>query len=287
MSDGHLHCSGWVPDVPDPRDYHIDSQPVLESLARLRPCTNPYPDLREFFAEDIGCPKKPHLSTAHACLALLRYLGARSTGACRDPSVDFLDAIARRDAGSRGDTGSGIRSTLRVIRRFGLPPNRLWRSSRNAETDKLLDPMLYAYAKEYQTLVYFRLDARPNNESWMVNRSVHDSTLLEKKLKSFLSAGFPVLFGFAAPHSVLVQRELEIECGEALTGGQAAVAVGCDSQHLIFRSCLGARWGNDGFGRLPIEFIHWGYATNFWSAFVPERLTDDFARPTLLPRGLT
>lgn len=81
-------------------------------------------------------------------------------------------------------------------------------------------------------------------------------------LKSFLAAGFPVVFGFSVPSSLTAEAEIPYR-GEldSIRGGQAVVAVGYErdhlgrGEHLLIRNSWGSKWGENGNGWLPIAFL--------------------------------
>jgi C1A family cysteine protease len=128
---------GWIPDLPDPRDYTPEHQQVRLLLARLkRPRWLALPshvDLRQdadgvYFspAEDqgpLGC------SAVFACLSLVEYFERRALGTTFEPSQLFVYKMARKLRGVPGDSGVDLRSTLKALVRYGVPPEKFSASS--------------------------------------------------------------------------------------------------------------------------------------------------------------
>ena len=136
---------GWVPDIPDPRDYDLSRGTVYKKLTQLKkPRKERDVDLREFFPSAVDDQGLRHISSIHACLGLIEYFHARSMGHVFDASSEFLHCMARRYAELKGSSGVGIRNTLKAIRRFGLPPHQLWSLGETEQSEsRLLDPSLF------------------------------------------------------------------------------------------------------------------------------------------------
>ena len=83
----------------------------------------------------------------------------------------------------------------------------------------------------------------------------------------------------------MISETIEYRATESVIGGQAVLAVGYDDDHLVFRNSWGSEWGDGGYGRFPVELIRDGYADDFWVAFMPHWLTDDFRQPSVLKTG--
>lgn len=280
------HGLGWVPDVPDYRDYAFTDQPIYKRLSRLR---NAQPaqdvDLREFFVTEADDQRNRPMSPVFACLGLVEYFHARAAGQTLDASPEFLYCMVKKLSRLTGNSGVGIRNTLKAIRRFGLPPELLW-STMDPSDEAPRDPSLFAFAREYKSIRYFRLDfatyaaSSGKGKRKRVKAKYFEAVL--RNVKSFLEAGFPVVFGFSVPSSVFSRGKIEYRRSESLLGGQAVLAVGYDEDNLIFRNSWGHDWGDAGYGRLPYRFLLNGYASDCWSALKPDWLTDDFRRPSVL-----
>ena len=66
------------------------------------------------------------MSALLACVALLQYFQRRSTGQIREASALFLYKMALKLRDFRGDNGVDLRSTLKAMMRFGVPPEDQW-----------------------------------------------------------------------------------------------------------------------------------------------------------------
>jgi len=275
---------GWIPDVPDFRDYTPARPSIRELLGRLpQPDPEGSIDLREYFPP-VDHQRGLNSSAAHACLSVIQYSEGRALGARPDPSPLFVYKMARQHVGCSGDCGASIRTTLKCIRRFGAPPETAWPYDVDRYEDKP-DPSLFSYARDYCGLRYVRIDAR--------NAMGSDRLAVAK---SFVAAHLPVIFGFAVPTSISINPIIPYRPRyDALYGGQCVVAVGYDDElrsaaagaqsvgALLIRNSWGAEWGDAGYGWLPYQLIADGYAADFWVILKPDWLdSDEFKQPKTL-----
>ncbi|MGI0495474.1 C1 family peptidase [Alkalinema pantanalense CENA528] len=222
--------------------------------------------------------------TAHAGIALMEYFASRySQGQGNGPddtrfSSRFLYRITRLiDGTQEQDSGASLRSTLKAMMIFGLPPEKYWKwhppSPENRDLDQTLNPdnllidppaFCYAYAQSYQTLRYFRLD-RPDMTQ----------TALLAQIKAALLGGFPAIFGFRVLSDTLYADSRatgDIALPDTIPDcntdhpikGHAALAIGYDDNHTVpnhspgaiyFKNSWGSDWGEQGFGWLPYDYI--------------------------------
>lgn len=264
---------GWIPDLPDPRDYTFRHEAVVQLLKRLkRPRRRSLPDAVDLRRDDDGeYFTEPHdqgplnCSSAFAILSLVEYFERRVRGRTFEGSPRFLYKVTRNvlEKGRQvtGDTGLDLRTALKVLTSVGVPAEEFWPYDIE-RFDEEPGQFAYSVAKPLFEVRYFRLD-EPNSEgsaTWEV-------------VVSFLAAGFPVAFGFPVPSSltndasILYRAELD-----SIRGGQAAVAVGYKmnrfgvGQHaLLIRSSWGNQWGENGNGWLPVAFLRQQLARDFWT----------------------
>ncbi len=280
---------GWLPDYPDFRDYTLkqsdvslrlkrigDNKPVktmakklgiekpekaaLKSAADLRAWCSPVED-----QEDLGS------CTANAGVGVLEYYERRAHGTHIDASRLFLYKVTRRLMHLSGDTGASIRSTMKAMVLFGVPPEEYWPYF-TAHFDEEPPAFCYAFAQNYQAIQYFRLDpmGTPRNS-------------LLREIKACLAAGLPAMFGFTVFSSrnqaLKNGGKIPFPCrGEEIEGGHAVVAVGYNDKlkiknencgyettgAILIRNSWSTDWGEEGYGWLPYEYVLKGMAVDWW-----------------------
>ncbi len=270
------HGLGWLPDYPDFRDYttdHFKVQPLLQKIY-LRQSKKKLPgsvDLRRFCpaVEDQGALGS---CTAQAGAGLVEYFMNHSANKYIDVSRLFLYKATRNLMHKKGDTGAFLRTTMGALVLFGVPPEEYW-PYKIDDFDKEPPAFCYAFAQNYQTIQYYRLDP-PGI----------DKNELLKAIKSHLAAELPAMFGFTVFNSI---RQAEKNgcipyptAGEKMLGGHAVMAVGYDDNieiqnsngqaektvgALLIRNSWGTAWGQEGYGYLPYEYVRKGMAVDFWS----------------------
>ncbi len=111
-----------------------------------------------------------------------------------------------------------------------------------------------------------------------------------QRIKAFLAAGFPVVFGFATPSSMTLDAEIPFRpTYDSIVAGAAVVALGYDDHHrhtsvgaLRIRGCWGAEWGDEGLGWLPYRYVEHDLAADFWTVSSPQWVeSGEFTRPTI------
>jgi len=271
---------GWLRDLPDPRDYGVAHATVKELFGGLPRRRSPRARLATALTwEEYLPPVDDQLaaaSSAHACVALIEYFSRRTYGRCPRGSSRFLYDMARRLLRASGDSGAALRTTLKALRRFGLPPREFW-----AETeagDREPPGFLFSFAREYQPLVYVRLDA-----------SGQEGRRTLAAVKSFVAAGLPVAFGFTVFDSLAAEADVPYPtCFDGPLGGQAGVAVGYDDGRRIcsekgalrVRNSWGPHWGDAGHGWLPYRYVLDRLAADFWTVLRPDWLASgEFTSP--------
>ncbi|NPC52075.1 hypothetical protein D7X99_40280 [Corallococcus sp. AB032C] len=250
---------GWLPDPLDPRDLTVRAPEVKRSLSAVMPRLSPKGavgaaagatsvgplrvDLRKWCSavEDQG---QIGSCTANAVVGLYEYFQRRMTGENIEASRFFLYRATRRLLGwdGRGDTGAFIRSTIRALRLFGVPPEEYW-PYKESDFDREPQAFQYAFAQNFRAIQYFRLEEKIGH------------------LKSALDAGLPFAFGFTCFSSMFspeVQASGIIPYPapqEAVEGGHAVLAVGYSDSHVLFKNSWSPKWGMDGYGFLPWTFF--------------------------------
>lgn len=291
MNELKKHGLGWIPDFPDFRDYTEETKNVRDILAptglpasdagrggrKPRARLPAAVDLREWASpvEDQGGLGS---CTAQAAAGVIEYYERKSFGRHVESSRLFLYKVTRNLMKMKGDTGAYLRLTMGAMVLFGVPPEEYWPyTDSEAGFDKEPPAFCYAFAQNYKTLMYYRHDpagaARP--------------AVLER-LKTYLAAGHPAMFGFTVYSSIEQAAEtgrIPFPVGrERIEGGHAVVAMGYDDAlaikntsggetakgALLVRNSWGTGWGEKGYGWIPYAYVLKGLAEDFWSVLKKE-----------------
>lgn len=250
------NLSGWKADTPDGRDYiksfSFKASPKLPKKIDLRESMKPVPVSNQ---DALGS------CTAQAWCDTLEYLAVKSGQPHTDLSRLFVYYCAREfDGNTQWDAGSTIRSGAKALAKVGAPIESLWPYVISEFATKPSE-QAYANAPNQKLSRYERI---PNLFS----------------IKSVLSRGIPVVFGFAVYQSFEQASEgghvpypvLSGPGRESLLGGHAVVAVGYDNTKpydgaLIGRGCVicrnswGPQWGECLAGDTQISLLNGQEAT--------------------------
>jgi C1A family cysteine protease len=161
---------------------------------------------------------------------------------------------------------------------FGVPPEDFWPYNiANYESEPTA--FLYAYAQNYQAVSYYRLDPPGTTRDALLNR-----------IKVFLKAGLPSMFGFTVYSSYVQagsnQGKIPFPVsGDKRVGGHAIMVVGYDdgmkiqnaapgaaetTGAFLIRNSWGTSWGDQGYGWLPYEYVLRSQADDWWSIMKSE-----------------
>jgi C1A family cysteine protease len=231
---------GWMPDLPDARDYrfnpaeHTQLHAALPAKVDLRArCPSIYDQLQ------LGA------CTGNAIAGAVQFDRRQQKLPDWTPSRLFIYYEERRMEGTiSSDSGAMIRDGIKSVNKVGAPPESDWPYNIRKYKSK---PSLKAYsdAAKHKAVIYRR-----------INRLLSD-------MQSCLAAGLPFVFGFTVYDSfesdevantgVVNMPDLKIE---SVLGGHAVLAVGYDlsSGRFIVRNSWGTGWGLDGSGYFTMPF---------------------------------
>jgi len=267
---------GWLPDYPDFRDYteeHDSVKPMFIKVGVAETVKITLPDSVDLRAWCSPIEDQDLLGscTAHAGVALVEYFERRAFRKHIDASRLFLYKTTRNLLHLRGDTGAFLRTTMGALVLFGVPPEEYWPYV-SADFDKEPPAFCYAFAQNYQAIKYCRLDPPSTAKNVLLNR-----------IKTFLAAGLPPMFGFTVYQSytqAVTTGKIPFPTPrERIVGGHAVVAVGYDDKMkinntnpeavettgaLLIRNSWGTGWGSSGYGWLPYEYVLRGLAVDWW-----------------------
>ena len=304
MSNFAHHGMGWMPDIPDFRDYSIESDVVNEIFENAAMSVSPLTTMRspakgKKTDEAVSNPALPARvdlrtwcppiedqgilgsCTAMAGVGLLEYFQRRAFNTHLDGSKLFLYKVTRNLLQWTGDTGAYLRTTMKAMAAFGVCPEQYWpySASKIGVNGAATDPFereptgfCYQFAANYKTTIYYRLDPAGTTRANVL-----------KNVKTNIAAGLPSMFGFSVYDSI---RQANTSgkipypvSSDRANGGHAVVAVGYDDnleiKHtgastktkgaLLIRNSWGTGWGDAGYGYLPYAYITNGLAIDFWS----------------------
>src|SRR5437764_8312443 len=263
---------GWVPDLPDARDFLYAAPP--EVLAELPPKA----DLRD------ECPPVYDQGNLGSCTANA-IAGAYEFDQTRQGLPDFMPSrlfIYYNERTLEGtvdsDSGAMIRDGIKSVAKLGVCPEDEWP----------YDPARFRYRPSVKCFK----DAAKHQA--VVYRNVLQSL---PQLRGCIASGKPVVFGFSVYES-FESREVARtgvvpmpERREKQVGGHAVLAVGYDDtdERFIVRNSWGASWGADGYCTMPYGYLTSPQlAADFWAIELVERNGETAARvPTKVARVAT
>lgn len=286
---GEVFGTGWLPSLPDLRDYTEEHPDVAEMVAKLGVSPTeettfaapPKVDLRQW-CPDIEDQGGLGSCTAQAGVGVVEYFERRAFGRHIEGSRLFVYKATRNLMGVVGDTGAWLRTTMGALVLCGVPPEKYWPYTDRKQPvptgertfDEEPPSFVYAVADNYEALKYFCHDP--------AGRSVSTAKVLAS-VKKYLAAGIPSMlgfYGFPSSSQSDVKGGIPYPCPtEQAVWGHAVVAVGYDDGKkiknlrcnkrttgaLLIRNSWGTDWGDGGYGWLPYKYVLSGLAVDFWS----------------------
>ena len=232
---------GWLPDVPDARDFRFAHMPMkMVSPKKL-------PAIIDRSAE--CSPVEDQLTLGSCVLNALagakEFLDLKDDGKYTDVSRLAMYYWARRRMGLAYigiDSGTYVRTGIKVMLKDGCPPEALWPYDVTKFKRKPTKAVEQAGAKN-TIKAYYRID---------------DPI---KQVKQALANGFIVPFGFTVYSNMMTDQVAKTGViplpGGTCEGGHATDIVGMDDTKRLakIRNSWNVTWGVKGYGFLPYEFL--------------------------------
>lgn len=275
--DKRTPSTGWLPPIPDLRDYTPQTKEILLFNKKLSLNSKSHKqsataDLRKWFSpvENQGSLGS---CTAHAAAGIVEYYERRAFSKHIDVSRLFIYKTTRNLMQVTGDAGGWLRCTMGALVLCGVPAEKYW-PYKEDDFDIEPDAFVYSLADNFEALKYFCHDP--------IGENVPTTEVLYS-VKQYIEAGVPSMFGFwgfPSFESSDVKGGIPYPGeGESAEWGHAIVAVGYDDEKkitnlksgktttgaLLIRNSWGKEWGDKGYGWLPYEYILNGLALDFWS----------------------
>lgn len=243
---------GWIPDLPDHRDYMFAAAPqVLAKLPTSYDLTKQCPPVYD--QGQLGS------CTANAIAAAIEFDLMKQKKNIFVPSRLFIyynERVMENTVST--DSGAQIRDGIKSIATQGDCPETLWPYI-IAKFAIKPPANCYTQATKYKAINYQRL--------------VQDLS----QLKGCLYSGSPFVFGFTVYESFESQTVAKSghapmpAHGEKALGGHAVMAVGYDdsNQWFIVRNSWGNTWGMKGYFTLPYPYLlDQNLSSDFWTVRV-------------------
>ena len=239
---------GWVPDVPDQRDYLLSA--VLHIPAKLPRKV----DLRPFCSkvEDQG---QLGSCTANALAGALEFLERKDKVAFEDFSRLFIYYNERAiEHTIQSDSGAMIRDGIKALAKQGVCLEKKWPY---LVSKFKIKPAAYCYkdALNHQITSYHRI-------------------ITLNEMRACLAEGFPFVFGFTVYESFESQAVAKTgivnmpKKEERSLGGHAVLGVGYDDdkKRFIVRNSWGENWGIKGYFTMPYNYVaDRNLSDDFWT----------------------
>ncbi len=236
---------GWLPDIPDQRDYLYSA---IKPKIRL-------PKQTDLSGLCSTIENQGSLGSCTACALAgnLEFLDNKPDFEYTDVSKLFIYYNERALRGNEDyDSGASLRDGIKTLKKTGYCHEDLWPYFISL-FDVKPSKHCYIQASRHRIESYHRI-----------------YTLTE--MLTCLAEGFPFVFGFAVYESFNTnqtkKRGLVVmpKKGERMLGGHAVLAVGYkqDKKRFLVRNSWGTKWGIQGYFTMPYDYLE-TLAADFWT----------------------
>jgi len=246
---------GWVPDLPDHRDY------LYGAVRPIPPGLPPRIDLRPYCSkvEDQGTLGS---CTANALAGALEFLEMRDRVPFADLSRLFIYYNERTlDHSVRSDSGAMLRDGIKTLNKQGVCSEKLWPYVVSRFTNRP-GAACYQEASDHRITSYRRI-------------------LTLDEMRTCLAEGYPFVFGFTVYEGFESRHTAKTgvlgmpKRKERALGGHAVMAVGYDDhdKRFIVRNSWGPKWGMKGYFTMPYAYAaDRNLSDDFWTIRRGEKL---------------
>ena len=236
---------GWVPDIPDQRDYLYSAiRPVVKLPKEV--------DLRKLCSsiENQGLLGS---CTANALTGNLEFLDNMTDAKYKDVSRLFIYYNERAIEGTvDSDSGASLRDGIKTLKRFGTCWEDTWPYIIKY-FDKKPPKQCYIEAKRHRIKSYHRINTLP-------------------EMLACLAEGYPFVFGFTVYENFESPKVAKTgivdmpKKNEKVIGGHAVMAIGFaqKSKRFLVRNSWGKEWGARGYFTMPYKYLE-TLAADFWT----------------------
>ena len=205
LETGETYGTGWLPPLPDLRDYTESTPEIAEIVKKLdipkaKGALKSSPvsvwSLRNYFSpvENQG---NLGSCTANAAIGIVEYFQKRAFNKHINGSRLFVYKVTRNLMQVTGDKGAWLRNTMGALALCGVPPEIYWPYTDATPTfDQEPPSFVYSVADNYETLRYF------SHDSWSGNTPGKD--VLASIIK-YLFVGIPSCLAFGVSHPLMLQ----------------------------------------------------------------------------------